>query len=85
MFKWPPKEAKDLSRKIQERFKARSPKGKQSHTLYLTDEFTGFTFSMSFSSKKKMDTAKRALEQAIIPPQIETKSKPRLEEGEYIS
>lgn len=83
-LKWPPKEAEAISKAIQERFKARTPKGKQDHFLKCTNVITGNVELYKFSSKPKRAAAKKALAASENPPQMELVSKPKLEEGEYI-
>lgn len=86
MFKWPPKEAQALSKAIQERFKARTPKGRQDHYLRITDTLTGFTQPIPFTNKSvALDIMKRINKSSPNPPEMEVVSKPKLEEGEYIS
>lgn len=84
MFKWPPKEAQDFSRKIQERFKARTPKARQQHFLKLKDGLTSYQLSIPFSSKAKALAARKALELSDSIPAMEIISRPKLEEGDYI-
>lgn len=83
-LKWPPKEAKAFSKAIQDRFKARTPKGKQDHFLRITDVLSGFVMNIPFTSKEKAREALKLLNTAKIPPEAEIVSKPKLEEGEYI-
>lgn len=84
MFKWPPKQSQALSKAIQDRFKARTPKGRQDHYLKLTDELTGFEMSIRFTNKKKLENAFKALKEAEYYPRMDMISKPKLGEGEYI-
>lgn len=83
MFKWHPKEAQDFSRKIQERFKART-KHELIHYLQVTDEFSGLTMTISFPTKQLMMDAKRALKKSSDPGKIESISKPKQDAEEYI-
>lgn len=83
LFKWPPKEAQALPKAIQERFKART-KHELIHYLQVTDEFSGLTMTISFPTKQLMMDAKRALKKSSDPGKIESISKPKLGEGEYI-
>ena len=85
MFKWPPKEAQALSKAIQERFKARTPKGRQDHYLRITDELTGFTISVPYTNKAEaIYIMNRMNKRSRIPPAMEVVSTPKLEDGEYI-
>lgn len=86
LFKWPPKEAQEaFSKAIQERFKARTPKGRQDHYLRITDELTGFTISVPYTNKEEAKyIMNRMNRRSRIPPAMEVVSKDKLQDGEYI-
>lgn len=83
-FKWPPKEAEAISKAIQDRFKARTPRVRLVHHLYITSTLSGDRHVITFRRKIDAIVAMKHIRLAAFPPDMEIVSKPKLEEGEYI-